>query len=147
MVNLAFIRAWESVIASMEKLYWLILGGLSVWRITHLFVAEEGPFRIFARLRQFAGGPLRCSYCFSLTASVPFALIAGQTWTERMFLWLAFSGAAILLERATAEAPLPQYVEDPANAGQEENHELLRTNQTAAEHAGAAGARDAYRAV
>jgi len=97
---------------------WLLVAALGVWRLTHLLVAEDGPWRVAASLRQRAGGGwfgelLGCFYCLSLWIAVPFALLAGDTMLERVLLWPALSGAAILLERATADHAAPAlYVEE-----------------------------------
>ena len=109
--------------------YWLIVGTLSVWRVTHLFAAEDGPWQALVRLRRRAGegffaGLLDCFYCLSLWISAPAAWLIGEGWKERAMLWLALSGGAILLERATArrETALPAaYHED-----KEDDDELLR---------------------
>ena len=102
------------------KFYWLILGVLGVWRVTHLLHAEDGPLDLLLRFRRsvgngFGGRLLDCFYCLSLWIAVPFALLLGQGWRESLLLWLALSGAAILLERSTtrphAQAPV-LYVED-----------------------------------
>jgi hypothetical protein len=86
--------------------YWFLLGVLGVWRLTHLLVAEDGPWRSFARLREVAagefwGGVLDCFYCLSLWVAVPVALLIGETLLEQALLAGAVR-AAILLERATA---------------------------------------------
>jgi hypothetical protein len=120
----------------MNEFYGLILGILGVWRITHLLVAEDGPFQFFARMRRFAvlrnagfwGELLNCFYCLSLYVAVPFAWFLGDEWKARLLLWSALSGAAILLERATGPA-LPVYIEDPIETSEEVNHELLRANE------------------
>jgi len=88
------------------KFYWLIVSILVVWRVTHLFVFEDGPWDIVVRIRKaagesFWGGLLDCFYCFSVWAAAPLALIVGETLLERLLLWPAISGAAILLERFT----------------------------------------------
>lgn len=88
------------------RVYWLILGVLSVWRVTHLFVAEDGPWNLFARLRRrvgegFFASLLDCFYCLSLWVSAPLAWVVGEGVKERILLWLALSGGAILLERVT----------------------------------------------
>lgn len=88
------------------RFYWLMIGTLSVWRVTHLFAAEDGPWQLIARLRRRAGEGffavlLDCFYCLSLWIAIPAAWWIGETWEERTFLWLSFSGGAILLERAT----------------------------------------------
>lgn len=100
--------------------YWLIVGTLAVWRLTHLFAAEDGPWDAMARLRRraaptFWGGVLDCFYCLSLWIAAPVAGLIGQSWTERGLLWLALSGGAILLERTTSHdrpAPPAVYEED-----------------------------------
>ena len=38
-------------------------------------------------------------YCLSLWIALPFGILLGESWKERLLSWLAFSGAAILLER------------------------------------------------
>ena len=60
------------------------------------------------RLRLRAGdGPLGelmdCFYCLSLWLAAPFALVVGGRRRETPVVWLALSGAACLLERATRE--------------------------------------------
>jgi hypothetical protein len=101
----------------MSRLYWLALGILGVWRVTHLLHAEEGPGRLLVRLRKLAGSGfwgelLDCFYCLSLWVTVPFAMMLGSGWRERLLLWPALSGAAILLDRCTARAT--PYFEDAA---------------------------------
>jgi hypothetical protein len=89
------------------KLYGLVLGALGVWRVTHLLNAEDGPFHLSARLRvragtSFFGALLDCFYCLSLWVAIPFALLLAETIGERLLLWLGLSGAAALLQRASA---------------------------------------------
>lgn len=89
------------------KFYWLILGALAVWRITHLLNAEDGPLDVLVRLRQFAGDGLwgdllDCFYCLSLWIAVPFAWWLGDIWKERLLLWPALSAASIAIERLTS---------------------------------------------
>ena len=84
----------------------LLIAMLAVWRVTHLFFAEDGPGDMFLRLRKLAGDSffgrlLDCFYCLSLWFAAPAGWMLGQTWWERGFLWLALSGGAILLERLT----------------------------------------------
>ena len=102
------------------QFYRLAVGILVVWRITHLLQAEDGPWEIVVRLRRragttFGGKLLDCFYCLSLWIAVPFAWLIGESLQQRLLLTLALSGAAILLERATARptpAPAPYWKED-----------------------------------
>jgi hypothetical protein len=102
------------------KFYWLVLGILAVWRITSLLGAEDGPMDIFAKLRESVGDGvvgkgLRCFYCLSLWVAIPFALIAGETRTERFVLWLALSAGAIMIQRLMEEKSSATYFEDKEN--------------------------------
>ena len=86
------------------KFYWLILGVLAVWRITHLLNAEDGPRDLFVWLRRRAGdgfwsGLLDCFYCLSLWIAAPFAWELGESWKERLLLWPALSAGSIVIER------------------------------------------------
>ena len=100
--------------------YNLIIGILCVWRVTHLFYAEDGPWDLLVRLRKragtrFWGDLLDCFSCLSLWISVPFSLLLARSWTERLLLWLALSAGAIILERISdrLQPILPAaYVED-----------------------------------
>src|SRR5438270_13224912 len=85
---------------------------LAIWRITHLLWSEDGPADIFVSVRKLAGESflghlLDCCYCLSLWIAVPFAWFAGVGWAQRIVIWFAFSGGAILLERLTAEKAPP----------------------------------------
>ena len=103
--------------------YWLVLGILAVWRITSLVGSEDGPWDLFANLRSSAGDGffakgLGCFYCLSLWVAIPFGLMIGETWTERLLLWLALSAGAIVVHRITqpADAESPAlYFEDKEN--------------------------------
>lgn len=99
--------------------YWLTLGILSVWRVTHLLNAEDGPWNLMVRLRRRAGTGfwadlLDCFYCLSLWIAAPLAYFIGSRWFERLLLWPALSAGAILLERLVPErtAAPPFYSED-----------------------------------
>lgn len=111
------------------RFYWLILGTLTVWRITHLLNAEDGPWHLVVRLRRRAGNGLwgellDCFYCLSLWISAPLAYFLGEGWKEGLLLWPAMSAGAILLEKLTARkedaAAPPAYLEDP-----EENDDVV----------------------
>lgn len=86
----------------------LVTAVLAVWRVTHLFWGEDGPWDLLVRLRRLAGNTvvgsaLDCFYCLSLWIAAPMAWLMGHGWQERVLLWLAFSAGAILLERISAE--------------------------------------------
>lgn len=86
--------------------YGLVLGILTVWRVAHLFYAEDGPGDVFIKLRVWAGTGvwgtvLDCFYCLSLWIAAPLTLVLGEGWEERALLIPALSAGAILLERVT----------------------------------------------
>ncbi|MET0341719.1 MAG: hypothetical protein ABW252_12010 [Polyangiales bacterium] len=94
-----------------------LVAALAVWRLTHLMHAEDGPFLVFARLRQAAASTpfseaFDCFYCLSLWVAAPVALLLGGAPRELLVSWLALSGGAILLERLTT--PLPTFHEERA---------------------------------
>ena len=89
------------------QFYWLVIGILGVWRVTHLIAVEDGPWRLFARLRHIAAGGqwgtlLGCFYCLSLWVAALFALAMAGGKGEIAGLWLALSGGAVVLERLTS---------------------------------------------
>ncbi|TLU82257.1 MAG: hypothetical protein FDX30_12220 [Chlorobium sp.] len=84
-----------------------VLGSLAVWRMTHLIVAEDGPWDLVVRLRallgdSMAGRAMDCFYCSSMWISVPFAVFMARDVPEGVLFWLALSGSASLLEQATS---------------------------------------------
>lgn len=79
---------------------------LAVWRITHLLAKEDGPWDMIFKLRKqlgqgFWGSLLDCFYCLSIWVALPFGWGEGSTVQEKLLWWLAFSGAACLLEKVT----------------------------------------------
>jgi hypothetical protein len=114
--------------------YWLTVGILAVWRITHLLQAEDGPWEMVVRLRRragigFWGRLLDCFYCLSIWVAFPFAVVLAGQWRDVILLWPALSGSAILLERATgsrAEAATALYYEE---APKGEDNGVLRAGQ------------------
>lgn len=89
------------------RFYWLILGVLAAWRITHLLNTEDGPWDLLVKLRRLAGngffgGLLDCFYCLSMWVAAPLAYVVGDGWKVRLFLWPAISAGAILLQKATS---------------------------------------------
>ena len=119
------------VLAVTSNFYWLTVGILVVWRITHLFYGEDGPWGIMVRLRRAAGDGfwaslLDCFYCLSLWVAVPFAALLGEGWSERLMLWPALSGGAIVLERLTAKI---EHRATVCVTGNEESDNVLRQEQ------------------
>lgn len=110
-------------------LYRFLLGTLFVWRITHLLNAEDGPWDIVVRLRHrikngVFGQLFDCFYCLSVWIAAPLSFFLGDKLNERILLWPALSGGAILLERVTDRKriePPTLYVEDS-----EDDYGMLR---------------------
>ena len=117
------------------RYYWLALGILCVWRITHLFQAEDGPWDLVVRLRRkvgegFWGQLLDCFYCLSLWIALPFAFLLGETLIEQLLLWPALSAGAIFLESVIPqeeEVPPAPYIEH-----EEDEDGMLRATETTA---------------
>ena len=85
-----------------------LVGALATWRVTHLLAEEDGPGDVVVRLRRaagdgWAGQALDCFYCLSIWTAAPVAAAVARRRRERLLTWLALSGAACLLERATSE--------------------------------------------
>ncbi|MFV2051640.1 DUF1360 domain-containing protein [Aliiroseovarius sp. YM-037] len=89
---------------------WLIilLAVFAVWRVTHLIAKEDGPWNVVIYLRIAAGRSwvghlMDCFKCLSLWVAIPFAFVIDAAWHMHVVLWLALSGAAILLEERSEE--------------------------------------------
>jgi hypothetical protein len=79
---------------------------LAVWRITHFFVAEDGPWDIVIKIRaklgdSVAGQIMDCFYCASIWISIPFCFVLTNNILNILILLFALSGAAALLEQFT----------------------------------------------
>ena len=90
------------------RFYWLVIGILVVWRITHLFYGEDGPWDVFVRLRRavgegFFGSLMDCFHCLSLWVALPLAYWIGESWKERLLLWPALSAGGMLLQKLTTK--------------------------------------------
>src|SRR5690349_13979521 len=92
--------------------FWIrfALASLATWRITHLLAHEDGPGDVIYRLRTlggdgFWGRLMDCFYCLSLWIAAPLTpFVTTRNATDAVMIWVALSGAACLLERATAPA-------------------------------------------
>lgn len=85
-----------------------LVGALATWRVTHLLVEEDGPADVVVRIRRRAGdgllgNALDCFYCLSIWTAAPIAAVVARRPREAPLTWLALSGAACLLERATTQ--------------------------------------------
>jgi hypothetical protein len=106
------------------------VASLAAWRVTHLLAEEDGPGHVVLRLRRRAGtsefGSLMdCFGCLSFWVAAPLSPLVAPRRRDVPLVWLALSGAACLLERATdvrvAVSPFtssPQAHEDPARDAQ-----------------------------
>jgi hypothetical protein len=95
----------------MELSFWprLALCALACWRVTHLLALEDGPAELVLRLRRhlgesWAGRLMDCFYCLSIWVAMPLALLLADGVPAWLLATLALSGAASLLERATARS-------------------------------------------
>ena len=94
--------------SSTEVCIRFAIASLAAWRITHLLAHEDGPGDVIYRLRALGGAGfwgrlLDCFYCLSIWIAAPLTpFVTTRSAPDAMLVWLALSGAACLLERATA---------------------------------------------
>ena len=121
------------------RFYWLVIGILVVWRITHLFYGEDGPWDVFVRLRRAVGegffaSLMDCFHCLSLWVALPLAYWIGESWKERLLLWPALSAGAMLLQKLTTkQEAVPLIVQGERH---EEIDDVLRQQADANEDRG-----------
>lgn len=99
----------------------LLIFSLATWRVSSLFVSEAGPFRLFVRVREWAGithddndevvmipdtlraGLLSCVWCFSVWVGTFWALFfLLSPVAVYAALPFAFSAAAVLVQERVA---------------------------------------------
>jgi hypothetical protein len=90
---------------------------LAVWRVTHLAVVEDGPFDVFVKLRGVAAAVklerlVGCFYCASVWVALAAALLITREWRALVLFVPAFSGGAIVLERATNRESSTMWIEE-----------------------------------
>jgi hypothetical protein len=107
-----------------------LLVSLAVWRVTHLLAEEDGPADAVVRLRErlgdsIAGRAMDCFYCLSLWIAAPFAMLLASDVLTWALGWLALSGAACLLQRATERRPTAE----PYVVKGNESHVVLRSKE------------------
>jgi hypothetical protein len=115
-----------------SALFWarFVLAALAVWRVSHLLASEDGPANAIAWVRARLGASILghlmdCFGCLGLWVSIPFALLVSRKpMVDTVLTWLALSGAAFLLERATSE---PLIIErSPQETKGDSDHGMLR---------------------
>jgi hypothetical protein len=84
-----------------------VLGALATWRLTRLVAYEDGPADVIVRIRARIGDAplgsfLDCFSCVTIWIAAPVALAVVRQRRDAPLTWLALSGAACLVERATA---------------------------------------------
>jgi hypothetical protein len=107
--------------------YWFFVAGLAVWRIAHLAHAEDGPWKVVARIRArvaggFLGSVMGCLYCLSLWIAALFAGLIAQSWREGVLVWPALSAMAILFESVMVRITRPEprlWIEDTEKLGKQ----------------------------
>lgn len=76
---------------------------LAVYRLTRLWLFEDGPFDLVASIREritqktWVGRGLSCYLCISFWLSLPAAALIGADWREVVLLWLGVAGANVVL--------------------------------------------------
>jgi hypothetical protein len=105
-----------------------VLAVLATWRVTHLLAHEDGPADLIVRFRTLlgdsvAGKLMDCFYCLSLWIAAPAALFVSRSPLEWLFVWLALSGGACLLERTTRER---EVIQPAPNSAEREIDNVLR---------------------
>src|SRR5579871_3479785 len=105
-----------------HSIWRFFLCALALWRVTHLFAEEDGPWDLMVRLRRalgsrFLGRLMDCFYCLSLWFSLPLAVWLSSGWIGLLLHWQALSGAACLLEKLTSRrepafSPIPSFEGD-----------------------------------
>lgn len=95
----------------------VLLAVLAVWRVTHLLVAEDGPWNVLSHLRRVAMAVrlqrlADCFYCASVWIAIPFALLLARDWRSLAMCIPALSGGAILLERISGHHEPAVWIEE-----------------------------------
>jgi hypothetical protein len=95
-----------------------VLGSLATWRVSHLLAEEDGPADVVVRVRARLGSSqpgelMDCFACTSVWVAAPIAAILTRSRRDLPLVWLALSGAACLLEWATARRDPAPAAPDP----------------------------------
>jgi hypothetical protein len=81
---------------------------LASWRICHLLSDEDGPWDVIFKIRKqlgqgFFGSLLDCFYCLSIWVAIPFALWLSDNLKDGIVSWLAISGGACIIYKASSK--------------------------------------------
>ncbi|GAB6274927.1 MAG: hypothetical protein STSR0004_17920 [Peptococcaceae bacterium] len=102
-----------------QIIFHFILAALVTWRITHLIAKEDGPGQIIFFIRKrlsrgFWGQLMDCFNCLSLWIAAPLAFFVVDSVTLKIMVWLALSGAVMIIEKYLPE-PLTLEEEEKKN--------------------------------
>lgn len=96
----------------MERLVYLLVSGLAVFRLAEMLVLEDGPGQIFMRLRSWfnrgsfvdfslrrqISGVFSCVYCMGVwLALIPPLFFASTSLSDFVLFWLAIAGLQSIL--------------------------------------------------
>jgi hypothetical protein len=90
----------------MNTMFRFLLAALATWRLAFLMAREDGPWRMFARLRNrldagLLSQLLGCVKCVGMWVSIPFAFFVRGDWAELVVIWLALAGVTALIDEWT----------------------------------------------
>jgi hypothetical protein len=90
----------------MNTMLRFLLAALATWRLAFLLAREDGPWRMFARLRnrsdtRLLSQWLGCVKCVGMWISIPFAFFVKGDWAELVVIWLALAGVTALIDEWT----------------------------------------------
>jgi hypothetical protein len=100
-----------------------ILAVLATWRLSHLLASEDGPGDVVFHLRRylassFLGRLMDCFGCVSIWVAAPLALFVTTRPVAFLFVWLALSGGAMLLQGLRPEPVIVQEGEETPEGDQ-----------------------------
>lgn len=88
----------------MLLIFWFVAAVLAVYRAARMLALEDGPFTIFAALRDrvgqrtWVGRGLRCPLCIGFWAAALAAWLIGPvSWQEWLLLWGGIAGLQVLV--------------------------------------------------
>jgi len=84
-----------------------ILATLAVYRVSLIICMDEGPFSLFAKLRDridpaqatWYGRGLRCVVCVSFWTAIPATFLIGGSW----LMWPGMAGAVAIIHKAVTK--------------------------------------------